>query len=151
MVIWFVLGALLLFFALGPLLRRHWERRKLFAALRGQEKERAEEQPPRASPLDVMQVKGFSYVPQRDLIAPLLRHGEALRLLREPQNPHDCNAVRLLRADGQPLGYLPRRYNAIPAALLDSGMALGARLVLGKGDGRYRRMEVALYWAEDLP
>ena len=49
--------------------------------------------------LDVMPVKGFAYVPQRDALAALLRNGEPLLLRREPDNPYDCKAVKLLRVD----------------------------------------------------
>lgn len=93
-----------------------------------------------------MPVKGFAYVPQRDALAALLRNGEPLLLRREPDNPYDCKAVKLLRVDGSPIGYLPRRYNAIPAALLEQGQQLSGRLRLDGGEGQFRRMAVELYW-----
>ena len=96
--------------------------------------------------LDVMPVKGFAYVPQRDALAALLRNGEPLLLRREPDNPYDCKAVKLLRVDGSPIGYLSRRYNAIPAALLEQGQQLSGRLRLDGGEGQFRRMAVELYW-----
>jgi hypothetical protein len=34
--------------------------------------------------------------------------GRALRLRREPDNPHDPHAVAVLLASGEPLGYVPR-------------------------------------------
>lgn len=117
--------------------RRKREKRKLLAALQA---------PPPGILLDVLAVKGFRYVPQRDALLPLLRDGEPVTLRREPDNPHDCKAVRLLRADGRAIGYLPMKYNAIPAALLDEGEALCGRLRLPGGDGAVWRMEVELYW-----
>ena len=36
------------------------------------------------------------------------RPGDVLRLVREPNNPHDANAVKVLRRNGEQLGYLPR-------------------------------------------
>lgn len=57
-----------------------------------------------------------------------LRPGDALELKREPENPHDADAVR---ADwrGQPVGYLPSDHNYAPARLLDAGERLEARIV----------------------
>lgn len=90
-------------------------------------------------------VKGFHYVEGNEAILPLLREGESLLLRREPENIHDCNAVRLLRQDGQPIGYLPMADNSIPAALLDQGIPLLARLSLGT-PGQRRWLEARIYW-----
>lgn len=95
--------------------------------------------------LDIAPVKGFHYVEGNQQILPLLCQGEPLILRREPENIHDCNAIRLLRQDGQAIGYLPMAYNAIPAALLDSGVPLSARLDLGR-PGKRRWLEVWLFW-----
>ena len=56
-----------------------------------------------------------------------LREGDALRLVREPDNPHDPNAVRV-EWQGRRLGYVPRRENAAVAWGLDRGAALRARV-----------------------
>ncbi len=95
--------------------------------------------------LDAEPVKGFHYVEGNESILPLLREGERLILCREPENIHDCNAVRLLRQDGQAIGYLPMAFNSIPAALLDQGIPLAARLGLGQ-PGQRRWLEARLYW-----
>ncbi|MGW8268847.1 MAG: HIRAN domain-containing protein [Burkholderiales bacterium] len=57
-----------------------------------------------------------------------LREGDALVLHREPENPHDPNAVRV-EWRGHMLGYVPRRNNAALAWALDRGQALHARIV----------------------
>jgi len=56
-----------------------------------------------------------------------LRPGDALTLTREPENPHDLDAIR---ADwrGRPIGYLPSDHNYAPARLLDQGERLEARI-----------------------
>ena len=58
---------------------------------------------------------------------PLLRVGDALELSREPDNPHDANAVRV-HWRGWKLGYVPRRDNAALAWGLDRGEPLRARI-----------------------
>ena len=56
-----------------------------------------------------------------------LRVGDRLELEREPGNPHDANAVKVLWR-GQTLGYVPRRQNAALAWGLDRGTPLRARI-----------------------
>jgi hypothetical protein len=56
-----------------------------------------------------------------------LRVGDRLELAREPGNPHDANAVKVLWR-GHTLGYVPRRENAALAWGLDRGTPLRARI-----------------------
>ena len=68
--------------------------------------------------------------------------GEALRLRREPENPHDELAIAIERADGTKLGYVPRAANAALARLLDAGKALECEVV-GRFDFGRSREELA--------
>lgn len=53
--------------------------------------------------------------------------GDRLELQREPDNAHDCNAVRVLWRNGQHwLGYVPRAVAADLAPRLDAGLACRA-------------------------
>ena len=56
-----------------------------------------------------------------------LRIGDALTMAREPDNPHDANAVSVSWR-GRKLGYVPRRDNAALAWGLDRGEPLRARI-----------------------
>lgn len=56
-----------------------------------------------------------------------LRVGDQLAMQREPDNPHDANAVSLSWR-GRKLGYVPRRENATLAWGLDRGEPLRARI-----------------------
>jgi hypothetical protein len=58
---------------------------------------------------------------------PELKTGDALELSREPDNPHDANAIRVIWR-GRVLGYVPRRDNAALAWALDRGTDLRARI-----------------------
>ena len=69
---------------------------------------------------------GFQYHAGR-AVWPQLRVGDALALVREPDNPHDPRAVRI-DWQGRTLGYVPRRENADVARLLDNGQPLEARI-----------------------
>jgi len=57
-----------------------------------------------------------------------MRVGDALVLVREPDNSHDARAVRV-EWKGHMIGYVPRRENADVARLLDRGQKLVARIV----------------------
>ena len=69
---------------------------------------------------------GFRYAEAKD-VWPSLRVGDVLELRRDPGNPHDGNAVRVLWR-GRMLGYVPRRENAALAWGMDRGERVGARI-----------------------
>jgi hypothetical protein len=56
-----------------------------------------------------------------------MKVGDALELVREPDNPHDANAVRV-EWRGYQLGYVPRRENADVARQIDRGSRVKARI-----------------------
>ena len=56
-----------------------------------------------------------------------LRVGDPLALVREPDNPHDRNAVRV-DWRGRKLGYVPRAENEALAWAMDRGERLTARI-----------------------
>lgn len=58
---------------------------------------------------------------------PRLATGDALALVREPDNPHDRQAVRV-DWHGWKLGYIPRVQNTAVAQMLDRGESLHARI-----------------------
>ena len=74
-----------------------------------------------------------------------LRVGDALELAREPDNPHDANAVKVVWR-GRVLGYVPRRENAALAWGLDRGTPLRARIsALAEHPNPARRVRFEVY------
>ena len=69
---------------------------------------------------------GFQYHAGKTLW-PQMRVGDALTLVREPDNPHDARAVRV-EWRGRMIGYVPRRENAGVARFMDGGQVLAARI-----------------------
>jgi hypothetical protein len=69
---------------------------------------------------------GFKYYDGKEFWDEL-KVGDALRLVREPANPHDANAIRVEWKDRM-LGYVPRRENAHLARQMDRGAAIEARI-----------------------
>ena len=87
---------------------------------------------------------GFRYA-EAAAVMPLLRPGDALALVREADNPHDPNAVRV-EWHGRKLGYVPRRENAALAWGLDRGTPLRARVSrLAEHPNPARRIEFEVY------
>lgn len=69
-------------------------------------------------------VAGLQYHPGVHL---RLKNGDALRMVREPDNPYDANAVALY-AGGIKLGYIPKKENTSLANLLDQNAVLHAKV-----------------------
>jgi len=74
-----------------------------------------------------------------------LRVGDRLELLREPDNPHDANAIAVAWR-GRKLGYVPRRENAALAWGLDRGERVQARISrLAPHPNPARRIEIEVF------
>jgi hypothetical protein len=87
---------------------------------------------------------GFRYGEAAE-VWPHLAAGEPLELVREPDNPHDANAVRV-EWRGRKLGYVPRSENGALAWAMDRGEALRARVSrLAEHAKSRRRIEFEVY------
>lgn len=87
---------------------------------------------------------GFQYYDGK-VLWESMRVGDTLALVREPQNPHDANAVRV-EWKGQPLGYVPRRDNRDVARQIDRGVPVQARIVtLKEARNPWQRVEFEVY------
>jgi hypothetical protein len=77
--------------------------------------------------------------------------------VREPHNPFDANAVKLLSLYGAPVGYVQRAVAPQVAAAMDAGEAVFAKVVRAPNlrAGRVRRMRMryprALLWSQEPP
>ena len=73
-----------------------------------------------------------------------LHSGQALRLVREPDNPHDPRAIALFAGDLL-LGYVPRTQNSMAAGCLDQNVPLSATLTAIDPEAPpWERVQVAL-------
>lgn len=74
-----------------------------------------------------------------------MKEGDRLLLVREADNPHDANAIRV-EWRGHKLGYLPRRENRAVAAALDQGQAVDARIArLREGRNPWQRVLIEVF------
>lgn len=98
--------------------------------------------------LQTSPLAGFQYHAGR-AVFPLLRVGDPLSLLREPDNPHDPRAIRV-EWRGVPLGYVPRLDNLDLARLMDRGVKMGGRILhLEKTRNPWRRVLMEIYVIEE--
>ncbi len=82
-------------------------------------------------------VSGVTFNGRQELIS-RISPGTPLRLVREPQNPYDPHAVKVVTEEGWHLGYLPARLAGRLAPAMDGGAQYEAIVsqVLGGGEGR---------------
>jgi hypothetical protein len=74
-----------------------------------------------------------------------LQVGDALTLVREPENAHDTHAVRV-EWRGVQLGYLPRAENEAVAAALDRGERVEGRIAaLIEHKNPWRRLRIDVF------
>ena len=74
-----------------------------------------------------------------------MKVGDTLALAREPDNPHDPNAVRVSWR-GQQLGYLPRAENGPVAAEMDRGGRIEGRIAkLRNHRNPWQRLLIEVY------
>ncbi len=74
-----------------------------------------------------------------------MKVGDALTLVREPDNAYDPRAVRV-EWQGRKLGYVPRKENEAVARQLDRGNKLEARIVqLRKHRDPWKRVEFEVF------
>ena len=87
---------------------------------------------------------GFQFYAGRELWDGM-KVGDALVLVREPENKHDANAVRV-EWRGRKLGYLPRAENRAVASEMDRGGKLAARIArLNRHLDPWKRIQVEVF------
>ena len=72
-------------------------------------------------------VAGFRYYEGEEVWF-RLKEGDTLRLIREPKNPYDYDAVQIFWGRDK-IGYIPRAETSMVAQLLDKGVTLSSRII----------------------
>jgi single-stranded-DNA-specific exonuclease len=86
---------------------------------------------------------GVSFEGRQEVVARLLP-GAVLRAARQPENPHDCNAIAVLDPTGEQVGFFNRRLAAALAPAIDGGVVFEVTVteVTGEGGDRSRGVNV---------
>lgn len=92
-------------------------------------------------------IAGFRYYEgMQDNVLAALAVGDELALRRQPDNPHDPNAIAIYTLDGRKLGYVPRSENLAPAVIADQDVPLSAEIVAVTTDAQpWERVRVRVY------
>ena len=95
--------------------------------------------------LPIAGLQYYDYDQTDDMIGQLRpKSGDRIQMVRQPDNPHDRNAVELRWHNGQfQLGHLPRRAAGRIAPLIDAGQAIRA-YALNSGTGQAWSVNVVL-------
>ncbi|MFH1494175.1 MAG: HIRAN domain-containing protein [Pseudomonadota bacterium] len=126
-------------------MKRIWVKCCLFLLLAGTECAWAQQPVTEAKVyLQSSRLAGFKYYEARKLW-PRLKIGDALKLVREVDNPYDNNAIAV-EWQGRKLGHVPRKENAALARFMDHGQHPEARITaLSKEKRRGRWIEFDVY------
>jgi len=81
-------------------------------------------------------------------IADSIARGNYLIFQREPDNPHDDMAIKILDLDRHKLGYVPRAKNEVISNLMDAGKTIFGVIDIKQRDGDYLNLEISVYLKE---
>ena len=87
-------------------------------------------------------VAGTSYLKDKDVLD-TIKVNDRLTLQRE-KNKFDENAIRILTADGEKLGYVPEKDNIVFSRLMDAGKLLIARIKNIEEKGTFTRIRIGI-------
>lgn len=87
-------------------------------------------------------VAGTSHVEGILALEPYLHIDDRLDFFREPDNPHDKEAIVIKNADGVKIGYVPERDNAIFARLMDAGKLIFGRITSTEIDRKWLKIKI---------
>lgn len=74
-------------------------------------------------------VAGLRYVENMKKVLKGIKTGDVVRLLRDPGNAYDANAIAVMTKNGVRFGWIPRACNEVPASLIDRGIAIAAKVI----------------------
>ncbi|ERI81423.1 HIRAN domain protein [Bacteroides pyogenes F0041] len=95
-------------------------------------------------------IKGLAYRSHEEiLIAKTLKIGEPLKLEKEPLNPVDPYAIKVLTIDGFQIGYIAHKYSQDLSSIIDQGFALECTLSSSSG-GKIPYQYMYISYASDV-
>ncbi len=93
-------------------------------------------------------IAGTSYIEGIEELEPHINEGDKLDFFREPDNPHDKEAIVIKNTDGIKIGYVPRKDNVIFARLMDAGKLLFGRITSKQMHGSWLKIEIKVFLHE---
>lgn len=93
-------------------------------------------------------VAGTTHIEGIEDLAASLRDGDRLVFYREPDNPHDPQAIRIETLEEEKIGYVPRRDNVVFSRLMDAGKLLFATIAAKEMRGNWLKIDIKIYLHE---
>ena len=93
-------------------------------------------------------VAGTTHIAGIEALAASLREGDRLVFYREPDNPHDPQAIRIETLEEKKIGYVPRRDNVVFSRLMDAGKLLFATVEEKEMRGNWLKIDIKIYLHE---
>ncbi len=93
-------------------------------------------------------VAGTTHIENIEDIGVTLNEGDKLVFYREPENPHDPQAIRIETIKEEKIGYVPQQDNVIFSRLMDAGKALFGKVTEKEMRRNWLRIKVKIYLHE---
>lgn len=93
-------------------------------------------------------VAGTTHIEGIEALAASLREGDRLVFYREPDNPHDPQAIRIETLEEKKIGYVPRRDNVVFSRLMDAGKLLFATVEEKEMRGNWLKIDIKVFLHE---
>lgn len=93
-------------------------------------------------------VAGTTHIEGIEALASSLREGDRLVFYREPDNPHDPQAIRIETLEKKKIGYVPRRDNVVFSRLMDAGKLLFAKVEEKEMRGNWLKIDIKIFLHE---
>lgn len=93
-------------------------------------------------------VAGTSYIEGIEELEPHLNIDDKLNFYREPDNPHDKEAIVIKNTDGVKIGYVPKNDNVIFARLMDAGKLIFGKIISKEKQGKWLKIKINIYLRE---
>lgn len=96
-----------------------------------------------------LKIAGVTFEGRQRLISGLSRKGELnpgtlLRIVAEPNNPYDSNAVKVMTISGETLGYIPKQHNSTIAYNLRMGKQYKVTVLAVTGGDEFLGVNIML-------
>ena len=93
-------------------------------------------------------VAGTAYVDGIEELTPYLKPEDRLSFFREPDNPHDKEAIVVKTDAGVKIGYIPRKDNVVFARLMDAGKMLFGKIISVEMQGTWVKIDIGIWLHE---
>ena len=92
-------------------------------------------------------IAGTSFCDQMKKIAPKLKRGTVLKMIRHPKNDHDEMAIGIYYEDTR-IGWVPMRDNLVISRLMDAGKAFFCRVQSKEWCNNWCKVDGKIYMVE---